>query len=98
MLACRTVVLVALITAQRTQTIQFLDISNMTQDSNGITFYLNKLTKTDKHRPQLTNSFTENPLECNFDEAAARKIVQSIPESSRIISIHFAKVLEYTAL
>ena len=67
MLACRTVALVALITAQRTQTIQFLDISNMTQDSNGITFYLNKLTKTDKSgkfRSVLIPVFTDNEKLC----------------------------------
>jgi hypothetical protein len=67
MLACRTVVLVALITAQRTQTIQFLDIFNVTQDSNGITFYLNKLTKTDKpekFRSVFIPVFTDNEKLC----------------------------------
>jgi hypothetical protein len=50
-----------------TQTIQFLDISNMTQDSNGITFYLNKLTKTDKpekFRSVFIPVFTDNEKLC----------------------------------
>jgi len=38
MLSFRTVALVALITAQRSQTIQYLDISRMKQNSDGIIF------------------------------------------------------------
>ena len=48
MLTCRTVTLVSLVTAQRSQTLKFLNLSNMKQDSSGITFSLDKLTKTDK--------------------------------------------------
>lgn len=67
MLSCRAVALVALVTAHRSQTIQFLDISTMEQDSSGITFHLNKLTKTDKpgkFRSVFIPIFKENEKLC----------------------------------
>lgn len=66
-LTLRTVALVAITSAQRSQTIQLLDISFMRRVNQGLHFTLNKLTKTDK--PGKFNSvffpmFMENEKLC----------------------------------
>ena len=47
-LSLKLVALLALTTAERSQTLQFLDISKMKFGQDGVSFQLDKLTKTDK--------------------------------------------------
>lgn len=76
-LTFRLLTLMALVTAQRSQTLKFLDISTIRRDQSGITFCLKKLTKTDKpgkFRNIFFPVFTDNEklcvcknLECYID-------------------------------